>query len=70
MAAIGYGEHRPVAGNDNEEGRQRNRRVTLVIQGTKDQPVALPPELDAAAHATPPAADPEVATLPATTAGN
>jgi len=39
MAAIGYGEHRPVADNALEEGRQRNRRVTLVILGTKDQPV-------------------------------
>ena len=27
----GYGETRPVAGNDTPEGRQRNRRVDLVI---------------------------------------
>ena len=45
MAAIGYGEHRPVADNALEEGRQRNRRVTLVILGTKDQPV--PADADA-----------------------
>lgn len=28
----GYGENRPVADNDTDEGRQRNRRVDLVIQ--------------------------------------
>jgi chemotaxis protein MotB len=31
MAAIGYGEHRPSADNDTAEGRQKNRRVVLVI---------------------------------------
>lgn len=36
MSAIGYGEYRPVASNDSEEGRQKNRRVTLVVLGRND----------------------------------
>lgn len=31
ISAIGYGEHRPVASNSAEEGRQLNRRVEIVI---------------------------------------
>ena len=31
MAAIGYGEYKPVAGNEGREGRQKNRRVEIVI---------------------------------------
>ncbi len=31
LAAIGYGEYQPVAPNDNNEGRQLNRRVEIVI---------------------------------------
>ena len=31
LAAIGYGEYKPVAGNDSKEGRQKNRRVEIVI---------------------------------------
>jgi chemotaxis protein MotB len=31
MAAVGYGEYQPVARNDVPEGRQRNRRVVLLI---------------------------------------
>ena len=31
MVAIGYGEHRPIAENDTEEGRVKNRRVVLVV---------------------------------------
>lgn len=31
LAALGYGDNHPVARNDTERGRARNRRVTLVI---------------------------------------
>jgi chemotaxis protein MotB len=31
LAAVGYGEHQPVARNDTDEGRRRNRRVVLLV---------------------------------------
>lgn len=31
MAAVGYGEFQPIARNDTADGRQRNRRVVLLI---------------------------------------
>lgn len=31
LSAIGYGEYRPVASNDTDDGRQMNRRVEIVI---------------------------------------
>jgi chemotaxis protein MotB len=32
LAAIGYGQYRPVAENTTEKGRSKNRRVTLIIR--------------------------------------
>ncbi|MBI4003706.1 MAG: OmpA family protein, partial [Candidatus Omnitrophica bacterium] len=31
LTAIGYGESRPITSNDTADGRQRNRRVELII---------------------------------------
>lgn len=33
MTAVGFGKTRPIASNDNAEGRQQNRRVELVVSG-------------------------------------
>lgn len=32
FSAAGYGEYRPIAGNDTYEGRQQNRRVNFIIE--------------------------------------
>jgi len=36
LAAVGYGEHQPVASNSTEEGRIRNRRIVLMVS-TQDK---------------------------------
>lgn len=36
MVAVGLGEFRPADSNDTTEGRNRNRRVTIVIMANKD----------------------------------
>jgi len=43
MAAIGYGEYRPIASNDTPGGRARNRRVVLVIMSGADKRVRQAP---------------------------
>lgn len=35
LAAVGYGEHQPIARNDSPEGRAQNRRVVLMIAREK-----------------------------------
>ena len=40
LTAIGYGENRPVASNDTIEGRQRNRRVSIMILDSDPDQIA------------------------------
>ncbi|RLU00503.1 flagellar motor protein MotD [Ketobacter sp.] len=42
LAAVGYGEHHPVADNTTEEGRSRNRRIALVISKAEPESSAAP----------------------------
>ncbi|MDI6743622.1 MAG: OmpA family protein, partial [Smithella sp.] len=35
VTSVGYGKTRPVADNDTEEGRQKNRRVDAVLEAIK-----------------------------------
>ncbi len=37
LTAKGYGESKPIASNDNAEGRALNRRVQFFIIGTKEK---------------------------------
>ncbi len=44
LSAVGYGEYRPVASNDDAQGRSYNRRVDLVVIGNVAQ--KLEPQAD------------------------
>ena len=57
LQAVGYGETRPIANNESEAGRTRNRRIDVVIQLERESAKAAPStQTDAAA--TPTAAEP------------
>lgn len=53
IAAMGYGEHRPIAPNDTELGRARNRRVEIVILDRGGGRGVDRPEGDFGAHSSP-----------------
>lgn len=42
LSAAGYGEFDPVASNDTNEGRAKNRRIEIVVQPNIDESVVLP----------------------------
>jgi chemotaxis protein MotB len=35
VVAVGYGEYKPIADNDTEEGRKKNRRIDIIILGER-----------------------------------
>lgn len=42
LAAVGYGDQRPVATNDNEEGRAQNRRISIIVSARKENEESKP----------------------------
>jgi chemotaxis protein MotB len=51
LTAVGYGENHPVESNDTEEGRARNRRVTLMILSALPDAHSVLPEEDSTENA-------------------
>jgi chemotaxis protein MotB len=43
LSAAGYGEFDPIAGNDSQDGRAKNRRIELTLQPNLDELIAAPP---------------------------
>lgn len=42
LSAAGYGEFDPIAGNDNADGRNKNRRIEITLQPDISELIALP----------------------------
>jgi len=58
LAAVGYGQHQPVASNDSAEGRAQNRRVAIMVArdqrvrprasaGAESEALPVPPQVPA-----------------------
>jgi len=53
MEAVGYAEYRPLAPNDSDANKQRNRRVEIVLTAVKPPVETVPASPEAAAPPTP-----------------
>ncbi|GAB4321757.1 MAG: flagellar motor protein MotB [Candidatus Zixiibacteriota bacterium] len=47
LAVIGYGPHRPIAPNDTEENRAKNRRIEILLSPSDEDAVQAKADLDA-----------------------
>ena len=71
MASIGYGQYRPVADNDTPDGRNKNRRVVIVILESESAERVFSDRPQPAAAADAPAASAmDATTAPAPSPGN
>jgi chemotaxis protein MotB len=53
LSAAGYGEFDPIAGNDSDAGRSKNRRIEITLQPNIDELVSMPNVGPSAAPAQP-----------------
>lgn len=69
MAAVGYGEYRPIADNSDEAGRNRNRRVVITVLSGNDPRsfVEIVEEANPAAETVTPSKDQESSAAETTT---
>ncbi|MDP9132631.1 MAG: OmpA family protein [Nitrospirota bacterium] len=42
LSAVGYGASRPVASNATDDGREKNRRIEVILESPEDRPSAQP----------------------------
>jgi outer membrane protein OmpA-like peptidoglycan-associated protein len=42
LSSVGYGETQPIANNDTEQGRERNRRIDIIIEPQLESAPASP----------------------------